>query len=93
MTDCLGCPRDDKNEAEFWWHPGGVGVMPDCLDCARENLPESVDRLNRYKRHKYEWKGPESFVSGYYTPAGESSPKIVTAEDLNAYIQRNDEHD
>lgn len=93
MGECLACPRDDKRDAEFWWRTGYVGVYPDCEQHAREQLPATAEKLGRYKQNKYEMKGPESFVSGYYTPAGESGPKIVTEGDLDAYLRANHEVD
>lgn len=84
---CMACPRDDKNEAECWWHPGSVGVYRECEEHLRAQIPADVDGLRGYHKHKYERDGPEGFVAGYATPAGESGPKIVVEEDLDRFLE------
>ena len=91
MKGCMGCPRDDKNPAEYWWHPGNVGVYRECEEHLRSQIPADVDGLKGYKKLKYEQDGPESFVAGYATPAGESGPKIVTEVELDAYLRAKSE--
>ncbi|MFC6720946.1 hypothetical protein ACFQGT_00160 [Natrialbaceae archaeon GCM10025810] len=89
-TMCGACPREDRSRAEFHWHPGSVGVYPECAECLRRQLPADVTKLHGYERQKYEKKGPESFVAGFATPAGESGPKIVTEADLDAFLSENE---
>lgn len=82
--DCLACPRGEKNEAEYHWHPGAVGVYPDCEPCLRTSLPTN---LKGYKKTKYEAEGADSSVSGYATPIDDPSVKIVTEDDLDDYLE------
>ena len=87
MSECSACPREDKRPAEYWWHPGHVGVYRECEEHLRAQIPETVEGLRGYKRHKYETRGADSFVAGYATPAGESGPKIVVEEDLDRFLE------
>lgn len=86
-TQCLSCPSDAKRQAEYYWHPGHVGVYPSCEECLRDRLASTPEELDDYKRGKYKRDGPDSFVAGYATPADESGPKMIVESDLNQYLE------